>query len=232
MRSISLIAIFLGFVLVGCTATGPQRDETSGGSAMTALPKDIYPESRSRLPLPKREALDEQGKRVYDSVLDPKRPTIAGFQGPAGIWLHSPRVGEPIREMNRILRTEVPLEPRLRELAILVTARELDSQFEWTAHEPVALKEGLDPKILDIVKFRRGVSGVPEKETAIIGYGRELFRDRKVRQETYAEMVRVFGQTAVVNITALMANYALTATMLTAFDQQLHEGRKPLLPLP
>jgi hypothetical protein len=45
-------------------------------------------------------------------------------------------------------------------------------------------------------------------------------------------MVRVFGQAAVVNITALMANYAFTAVMLTAFDQQLHEGRTPLLPLP
>jgi 4-carboxymuconolactone decarboxylase len=232
MKSTSSIAAFLGFVLAGCAATGPQRDETSGGSTMTALPKDIYPESRSRLPLLKREALDEQGKRVYDSVLDPKRPTLAGFQGPAGIWLHSPRVGEPIREMNRILRTEVPLEPRLRELAILVTAREFDSQFEWTAHEPVALKEGLDPKILDIVKFRKAVSEAPEKETAIIAFGRELFRDRKVRPETYAEMLRIFGQTAVVNITALMANYAFTAVMLTAFDQQLHEGRKPLLPFP
>ena len=199
---------------------------------MTALPKDIYPESRSRLPLAKREALDEQGKRVYDSVLDPRRPTLAGFQGPAGIWLHSPRVGEPVREMNRILRTEVPLEARLRELAILVTAREFDSQFVWTAHEPVALKEGLAPKIVDIVKFRKAVSEVPEKETAIISFGRELFRDRRVRSETYAEMVRVFGQSSVVNIAALMANYALTAVMLTAFDQQLHEGREPLLPFP
>jgi 4-carboxymuconolactone decarboxylase len=231
MRSIRFVLI-VSTVLAGCGALGPQRDEPSGGSAMTALPKDIHPESRSRLPLPKREALDEQGKRVYDSVLDPKRPTLAGFQGPAGIWLHSPRVGEPFREMNWILRTEVPLEPRLRELAILVTAREFDSQFEWTAHEPVALKEGLDPKILDTVKFRKAVSGVPEKETAIIAFGRELFRDRKVRAETYAEMLRVFGQTAVVNLTALMANYAFTAVMLTAFDQQLHEGRKPLLPLP
>jgi 4-carboxymuconolactone decarboxylase len=231
MRSIRFVLI-VSIVVTGCVALAPQRDETSGGSAMTALPKDIHPESRSRLPLPKREALDEQGKRVYDSVLDPKRPTLAGFQGPAGIWLHSPRVGEPIREMNRILRTEVPLEPRLRELAILVTAREFDNQFEWTAHEPVALKEGLDPKILDIVKFRRPVPEVSGKETVIIAFGRELFRDRKVRPETYAEMVRVFGQTAVVNITALMANYALTAVMLTAFDQQLHEGKKPLLPLP
>ena len=231
MKSIRLILI-VSAALAGCAPLGPQRDETSGGPAMTTLPKDIYPESRSRLPLPKREALDEQGKRVYDSVLDPKRPTLAGFQGPAGTWLHSPKVGEPFREMNRILRNEVPLEPRLRELAILVTAREFDSQFEWTAHEPVALKEGLDPKVLDTVKFRRPVLAAPEKEAAIIAFGRELFRDRKVRAETYAEMVRVFGQAAVVNITALMANYAFTAVMLTAFDQQLHEGRKPLLPLP
>ena len=231
MKSIRSILI-VSAVLAGCAPTGPQRHETSGVPAMTTLPKDIYPESRSRLPLPKRETLDEQGKRVYDSVLDPKRATLAGFQGPAGIWLHSPRVGEPFRQMNRILRNEVPLEPRLRELSILVTARELDSQFEWTAHEPVALKEGLDPKILDAVKFRKDVSGAPEKEAAIIAFGRELFRDRKVRSETYAEMVRVFGQTAVVNLTALMANYAFTSVMLTAFDQQLHEGSKPLLPLP
>ena len=137
-----------------------------------------------------------------------------------------------MQAVNKYLRYEAGIPPRTREVAILATAREFDSQFEWTAHEPVALKEGLDPKILDIVKFRKAVSEAPEKETAIIAFGRELFRDRKVRPETYAEMLRVFGQTAVVNLTALMANYAFTAVMLTAFDQQLHEGRKPLLPFP
>src|SRR2546429_8291404 len=160
MKSIRLILIVFA-VPAGCAAPGPQREEASKVPTMTTLPKDIHPESRSRLPLPKREALDEQGKRVYDSVLDPKRPTLAGFQGPAGIWLHSPRVGEPIREFNRILRNEMPLEPHLRELAILVTAREFDSQFEWTAHEPVALKEGLDHETLDAVKVRRPVPGAP-----------------------------------------------------------------------
>src|SRR5256885_13211156 len=201
MNSTRLILI-ASAALAGCVAGVPQREEASKVPTMTTLPKDIYSESRCRLPLPKREALDEEGKRVYVAVLDRKRPTLAGFQGPAGIWLHSPRVGEPFREMNRILRNEVPLAPRLRELAILVTAREFDSQFEWTAHEPVALKEGLDPEILDAVKLRKPVTGAPEKEAAIIAFGRELFRDRKVRAETYAEMVRVFGQTAVVNITA------------------------------
>jgi 4-carboxymuconolactone decarboxylase len=213
-------------LLAGCAAS--QREAPT----MSDLPKDVHPETRSRLPQLSREQLDDAGRRVYDSVTDPKRPTLAGFQGPAGIWLHSPKVGEPIREFNRLLRTEVPLEPRLRELAILVTARELDNQFEWTAHEPVALKEGLDPGILDTVKHRKAVGTMPEKEAAIIRFGRELIRDRKVRPETYAEVVKIFGQTGTVNLAALMANYTLTAVMLTAFDQQLHAGQKPLLPLP
>src|SRR2546427_13135754 len=94
-------ALIVSAALAGCAALGPQRDENSGGSAMTALPKDIHPESRSRLPLPKREALDEQGKRVYDSGLDPNRPTLAAVQGPARISSHSPRMGEPIPAVNR-----------------------------------------------------------------------------------------------------------------------------------
>src|SRR2546429_8420446 len=120
MKSIRSILI-VSAVFAGCVAGVQQREEASKVPTMTTLPKDIYPESRSRLPLPKREALDEQGKRVYDSVLDPKRPTLAGFQGPGGIWLHSPRGGEPIREFNPILRNEMTVEPHLTELAILVT---------------------------------------------------------------------------------------------------------------
>jgi 4-carboxymuconolactone decarboxylase len=198
---------------------------------MTGLPEDIHPESLSRLPLLRREQLDEQGRRVYDTVTDPKRPTIAGLQGPAGFWLHNPKLAEPIRQFNNILRYELGIEPRLRELAILVTARELDSQFEWTAHEPVALKEGLDPEIIDAVRHRRAISGLPDKEVAIIRFGRELFQERKVSSDTYAEAHRLFGERGVFNLAALMADYSLTAAMLAAFDQQLHAGQKPL-PLP
>src|SRR5437867_11267347 len=118
------------------------------------LPRDIYPDSLSRLPLVKRETMDEQGKRCYDAVTGPQGRTLVGLQGPSGIWLHSPELGERMRAVNQYLRYETALERRLTELAILVTARELDNQFEWTAHEPVALREGLDPGIIDVGKYR------------------------------------------------------------------------------
>jgi len=113
------------------------------------LPRDVHPESLSRLPLLGRAELDEQGRKQYDAVVSPENRTLVGLRGPSGIWLHSPRLGGFLRAANQYLRFETALDRRLTELAILVTARELDNQFEWTAHEPAALTEGLDPKIID-----------------------------------------------------------------------------------
>ena len=194
-----------------------------------ALPGDVHPESLSRLPPVTRDEMDEQGQAFYDTVTGPHSRTLAGLQGPSGIWLHSPALGARVRAVNQYLRFEATLERRLTELAILVTARELDNQFEWTAHEPAALKEGLDPTIIEVVKHRKPVSGLGTKEALIISLGRALFRERKVDSETFAQAVEVFGSRGVVELAALMGNYAGTAIMLNMVDQQLHAGQTPLL---
>jgi len=193
------------------------------------LPADIYPQSLSRLPLLEREAMDEQGKQFYDVVTGPHSRTLVGLQGPSGIWLHSPELGERVRAVNQYLRYETALERRLTELAILVTARELDNQFEWTAHEPAALKEGLDAGIIDVVKQRKPISGLGTKEALIISLGRKLFRERKVDSETFAHALELFGPRGLLELAALMGNYAATAVMLNLVDQQLRPDQKPLL---
>ena len=196
------------------------------------LPKDVHPDSLSRLPLLKREELDAQGRKLYDQAVSPDSRTLVGLRGPSGIWLHSPVLAEFLRAANQYLRFETALDRRLTELAILVVARELDNQFEWTAHEPAALREGLDPKIVDVVKRRKPVSRLGKREALIIDFGRELFRKRKLRSQTFARGVELFGQRGVLELAALMGNYAMTAVILDTVDQQLHPDRKPLLPLP
>jgi len=195
------------------------------------LPRDVHAGSLSRLPLLERGELDEPGQKLYDAVASPQSRTLVGLRGPSGIWLHSPKLAEFLRAANQYLRFETALDRRLTELAILVTARELDNQFEWAAHEPAALKEGLDPRIIDVVKRRKPVARLGKKETLIIGFGRELFRKRKLRSQTFARAVELFGHRGVLELAALMGNYAMTAVILDAVDQQLHPGQKPLLPM-
>jgi len=203
---------------------------------MTAPPvpaNAAQPVSLSRLPAVRPEDLDEHGKRAYNLCADPDSRLYAKLVGPPAFWLHIPEVLEHIRELNWHLRNaDIGLERRLRELTILVTARENNAQYEWTAHEPYALNEGLAPEIIDVVKHRKPLAGLPEKEAAIIGFGRELFRDKHVDAPTYDRALQALGQRGVVQMIALMSNYTMTAVIFHSIDQQLRPGQVPLLPMP
>jgi 4-carboxymuconolactone decarboxylase len=193
-------------------------------------PDDVDPKSGCRLPLPRREDLDDAGQRTYDSLADPSSGSIRGLRGPGGILLHSPDLSRLTRPLNRYLRYESGLGGRVRELAILTTAREFDSQFEWAAHEPEAISVGISREIIAIIKHHKDTSDLDEADAIVIELGREIFGAKKVSPATFARALRQFGRRGLVDLVALMANYAGTAALLTAFDMQLDPGRPPPLP--
>ena len=199
--------------------------------AAQIMPSDIDPQSGFRLPLPKRADLDEAGKKTYD---DASRPgaSLVGLQGSAGIRLYSTKTAPQLQALNRHLRFEAGIAPRIREIAILVTAREMDSQFEWVAHEPEALKEGVPQSVIEVIKHRRSTQGLDQADAVVIALGRQIWRDHKVDSVTFADAKALFGPHKLVDIVLLMGNYAGTAALLTAFDMQLHPGKKALLPIP
>ena len=194
------------------------------------MPSDIDPRSGFRLPLPNREDLDEIGKAAYDRGTRPGA-TMMGLQGPAGIQLYT-KATPHLVALNQYLRFKSGISPRIREIAILTTAREMDSQFEWVAHEPEALKEGIEPAVIEVIKHRKSIAGLDETDATVIELGRQIFRDHKVKSETFAKAKALFGPTKLVELVMLMGNYAGTAALLTAVDMQLHAGKKPLLPIP
>jgi 4-carboxymuconolactone decarboxylase len=194
------------------------------------MPSDIDPQSGFRLPIPNREDLDEAGKRVFDRAKAPGA-SLAGLQGPGGVQLYT-KAGEQLSALNRYLRYQSGISPRIREIAILITAREMDSQFEWVAHEPEALKEGVPQAVVDTIKFRRSTAGLDEADAAVIELGRQIWRDHKVTSEMFAKAKALFGPNMLVDLVVLMGNYAGTAALLATVDMQLHTGKKPLLPIP
>jgi 4-carboxymuconolactone decarboxylase len=190
-------------------------------------PENVDPKSGCRLPLPRREQLDYAGLRTYDSLADPKGGTIRGLRGPGGILLHSPELSRHARPLNHYLRREAGLGGRVRELAILTTARELDSQLEWAAHVPEALSEGISLEIIEIIKHRKGTNGLDEADTIVIELGREIFGARKVASATFVRSLRQFGRRALVDLVALMGNYAGTAALLTAGERSGLDASPP-----
>ena len=181
-------------------------------AAQAQFSKDVYPETGNRFP-------------AVRAGLTPD-----AF-GPGAIRQYSPPVAESMTAVNDYLRRKSGLDNRLVELAILVTAREMDCVYVWTAHEPAAQKAGLQQEIIDIVKYRRPLTKVAEKDAVIVQLGREAFGKHKVGSDTFARAEKQFGKQGLVNIVALMGDYAATTLLLNVADQHVRPKDKPLLPI-
>jgi 4-carboxymuconolactone decarboxylase len=126
-----------------------------------------------------------------------------------------------------------PLGNRVYQLVVLITAREIDQQYEWSAHEPAGLRAGLEQSVIDVVKYDRpvdNVTGLAEKDATLIRFFRALLREHKVSSELWAKMIDSFGRQRTIECIALMGDYFIVGTMMNAADQHLPPTRQALLP--
>lgn len=187
----------------------------------TALPPDINPVTLSRLPPVTPQDLDAEGRRLLAA-----RPNFKPKPGPTHITIYAPRE----RNLGIPTGKGSPVGARFFQLAVLITAREIDQQYEWSAHEPAALRQGLEKSVIDVVKYDRDVTGLADKDATLITFGRALFRQHRVSSELWKKTVGDFGRQQTVEFMAIMGEYFKVGIMLNAVDQQLPPGRKALLP--
>jgi len=93
-------------------------------------------------------ALDKMSaaqRSVADVIMSGPRKSIGG---PFNAWLRSPELADRLQKVGEYVRFNTSLDKRINEMAILMTAQAWGSQYEWYAHEPLALKAGLDPVIV------------------------------------------------------------------------------------
>lgn len=193
----------------------------SATAAQTQLPPDIHPVTLSRLPPATPELLDEAAERLLAA-----RTNYTPGPGPTHITVYSPRersVGVPTGENS-------PIGARQFQLAVLIAAREIDQQYEWSAHEPAGLRQGLEQSVIEVVKYDRPVTGLSDKDATLITFGRTLLRENRVSSELWRKMVDLFGYQYTIDFLTIMGDYLRVGIMLNAVDQQQPTNRPALLP--
>ena len=245
MQRTSLLSIFALIAVAAC-ATEQTREAPADRTIVPPpsflpsvvvdddIPEDIQRDSWGRLPLLNRSSLALDGQRAYDLIVNPKSRYASGPRGPVAMWLYSPAMAEHIFPASTYLRFGTEKDQRLTELTILATAREVRSQYEWSAHEPLALEAGLEPDIVEVVKYRleldRKLDGLGEHERTIIQFTREVINQKSVSATTFTRAQQLFGDRGVMNLVGLIGYYNFVNLTLKAFDVQLAPGRTRLLP--
>ena len=193
--------------------------------AQSGLPSDINPDSKARLPYLQRKNLDEASQKIYD-VLPGRRPD-GSLSGPLAFAAYNPAVAKALFDLHNAAVAGT-LNPHARELAILVACRETNYNLEWNAHEPTALREGVDPKVVEAIRGKGPLTGINDQDATVIRFGRQLFTDRKVDSATFAKAVQLFGQKGVMDMVAVMNTYAVSGFYAIAVDEQPAAGKTPL----
>jgi 4-carboxymuconolactone decarboxylase len=199
-------------------------------SAQTpALPPDINPVTLSRMPPVTPADLDEEGQKLLAA-----RQNVTPAPGPQHITVYNPKASEGNGALGRALGVPTGqnsrLGTRMYQLVVLITAREIDQQYEWSAHEPAGLRAGLEQSVIDVVKYDRDVKGLADKDATVIQFLRAVLREHKVTSELFAKQIQLFGRQNTVEIMQLMGDYFTVGSMMNAADQHLPPTRPALLP--
>jgi 4-carboxymuconolactone decarboxylase len=185
-------------------------------TAVFALP--LVGVAQERYPALSMEQLSPEQKAYVEALQKPPRSNTTALKNPPFmVYMRSPELAGKLEAVSDYVRWGSGLEPRLTELAIMITARQWSSQWIWRGHYRAAVRGGLDPSVgADIAAGKR-----PDKlkadETILYNYAMEMYRDKSVSDANYAAAVKQFGEKGLIDLVATMGYYDTVAmTLITA----------------
>jgi 4-carboxymuconolactone decarboxylase len=192
------------------------------------------------------DELDPAQKALADTALAQSR---AALDGPLNINLRSPEMAKLAGPLGNYLRFKATAIPsRLKEIAIMLTARFWGGQYVWYSHRQYAIEAGLSPAFIavmaagerpaDMTSFIAAMAGgerpadMTSDEAIVFDFCDELLHTRQVSDAHFRALADRFGERGVVELVGLMGQYH-TISMLFAVDRYpLPEGARQEIAAP
>ncbi|MBR0656811.1 carboxymuconolactone decarboxylase family protein [Plastoroseomonas arctica] len=195
--------------------------------AMPALAQNRFPPIAPEQMTPEQRALAAAIQGGPRAAV-PGRDNAIG--GPFNPWLRSPATGDLLQQLGAQLRFRTSIPAALNEFAILITAREWSSQYEWFAHHRLAMAAGLPASVAADLAQGRRPEGMDEDTRIVWEFCTELHRNRFVSDATFEAAKARFGERGVIDLIAVSGYYVTVAMTLNTARVGLPEGVAPPLP--
>jgi 4-carboxymuconolactone decarboxylase len=170
--------------------------------------------------------------------MDPEQREVAAeitagprgeVRGPFIALIHNPELARRVQKLGEHLRWEGKLPARLKELAVLVTARRWTCQHEWVMHSKLALEGGLAPQVVEAIKQGKEPAGMSQDEKAVYVFCREAHATGRVGDEAFLSIQNRFGLDGALELLAINGYYTLMAMVLNTAGLPLPGNAEPPL---
>lgn len=142
---------------------------------------------------------------------------------------HAPTAFEPVVVLGGAILSQLELDPRLRELAVLQVAKDCDCEYEWVQHVEVARHVGLTDE--QIAAVQAGEIGDPtrlgELDRAILQFTREVVLQTRVADETFRAVSQRLGPRQTVELLLTIGDYLMIARLMTTLEMNVDASVGP-----
>jgi 4-carboxymuconolactone decarboxylase len=186
------------------------------------------PMPAKKMPKPRLAAVPEAEQTPAQKMLMKSISTGPRGQfkmsGPFLCYLQAPGFGELAQKLGAHVRFGTSVPPRLSEFAILCTAAQWKSQYEWVAHAVIAERQGVKPKTIADIRAGREPKGAPKDERAICAFVKELYKSKRVSDRAYKAVNALLGDAGTVELVGILGYYAMVAMTLDVFRMPVADG--------
>jgi 4-carboxymuconolactone decarboxylase len=187
---------------------------TVGAAVVAAAAPEFNTRGNRFKPLSYAELTPEQRTFADREMANGRKPE----NGPFNIYLRSPELADLSRPLSDYLRFKAPTPRKLKEIAIMLTARYWGGQYVWYSHRQQALDAGLSPAfIASMAAGERPVNMSPDEATAY-DFTAQLLTTRQVSDASFKAMTALVGERGIIELVALMGQYT-GLTMLFVVDR-------------
>jgi 4-carboxymuconolactone decarboxylase len=210
--------------VVGIGFATPVPGATSAATAQSTVNGKTFSLRGDRFrPLTYEEMTPEQ-KQMTDHALAGRGPV-----GMFNIAVRNAEAGDLLFTMGDRVRFHMAVPDKLKELAIIITARYWAAQYEWLAHRRAAVQAGLtEDKVQAIAEGRRPV-GMSADEEAVYNFITELFKPKQVSDDTFAAAKKSVGERGVVDLLATAGFYQIVSMFMNVDRLPMADNQKPEL---
>jgi 4-carboxymuconolactone decarboxylase len=167
------------------------------------------------------EEMSDRQREVAAIMVKGPRGHASGLMA---LWLYAPELAERMQSVGAYLRFEAKLPQRLREMTILMVARDWACLHEWHTHQSLAERSGLGRDVIEAIRLQLEPEFQDDDERAVYKYVQELLRRRRVSASSFSNIVERYGPEGVIELAGLIGHYVIGAATLNAVEYDLPSG--------
>jgi 4-carboxymuconolactone decarboxylase len=184
--------------------------------------------AQDRMPPISLDKMNDLQKKYAEEIIKGPRGAL---YGPFIPLIRSPELMDRSQRIGEYLRYKSAIGTKLTEFVIMIVARQWTQQVIWAIHEPIVLKEGVKPEIIQAIADGRRPIGMSDDEEMLYNFCMELHTNKSITDVTYDKVLKRFGEQGVIDTLGINGYYSMIAMVMNATRTAVPDNKPGALKL-